>query len=234
MFFEDEVLEDIGGGLKIIHNKNSYRFSEDSVLLANFVDLNPGERLLDLGTGSGILPLLLIQRESNLNITGIEIQKELANMAQRSIKYNNLEKKITIVQGDLKEAGELFPETKWDKIIANPPYFRVNEGRISFRNNIAIARHEIKCTLADIVKTASLLLKSKGSFYIVHRYQRLDELISLCRENSLINSGQSLVVSRWQPEKASDDKSGDCSQLTDYRRPATDDRSIVLLKFNSR
>jgi len=186
MLFEDEALEDIGGGLKIIQSRNNYRFSEDSILLANFVDLNPGESLLDLGTGSGILPLLLIQRERNLNITGLEIQQDLVSMAQRSIKYNGLEKRITIVQGDLKEADSLFSETKWDKIVTNPPYFCVDEGRISPRDNVAIARHEIKCTLADIVKTASLLLKPKGSFYIVHKHQRLDELIFLCKERGFI------------------------------------------------
>ena len=193
MLFEDEILEDIGAGLKIIQSKNSYRFSEDSILLADFVDLNSGESLLDLGTGSGILPLLLIQRERNLKITGIEIQQGLASMAQRSIKYNNLEKEITIVQGDLKEVSTLFPEAKWDKVITNPPYFCTNESRVSPRDNIAIARHEIKCTLADIIKAASLLLKPEGSFYIVHRYQRLDELISLCKENGLISYEQQLI-----------------------------------------
>ncbi|MBS3969896.1 MAG: methyltransferase [Clostridia bacterium] len=185
MLFEGEALEDIGGGLKIIQSRNNYRFSEDSILLADFVDLNPGESLLDLGTGSGILPLLLIRRERSLNITGIEIQQELASMAQRSIKYNNLEKKITIVQGDLREAGKLFPGARWDKVIANPPYFRVNEGRISHKNNIAIARHEIECTLTDIVKAAGLLLKPMGSFYIVYGHHRLSELLSLCKENCL-------------------------------------------------
>ena len=185
MLLEDEALEGIGGGLKIIQNRNSYRFSEDSILLADFVDLNPGESILDLGTGSGILPLLLIQRERNLKITGIEIQHEMASMAQRSIKYNDLEKEITIVQGDLREVSKMFPKTKWDKVITNPPYFRVNEGRISPKNNISIARHEIKCTLKEVIKAASLLLKPKGSFYIVHRYKRLNELIFLCKESYL-------------------------------------------------
>lgn len=185
IFLEGEALEDIGGGLKIIQNKNNYRFSEDSILLADFVDLEPGERLLDLGTGSGIIPLLLIQKERNLNITGIEIQKDLAYMAQRSIYFNNLENKITIVQGDLKEADKFFPDSKWDKVIANPPYFRVNEGRVSPKRNIAIARHEIECTLADVVKAAEALLKPMGSFYIVYRHKRLCELLSLCRKNRL-------------------------------------------------
>ncbi len=185
MLLEGESLEDIGGGLKIIQSRNYYRFSEDSVLLADFVDLNPGDSLLDIGTGSGILPLLLIQRERSLNIIGIEIQQELASMAQRSIKYNNLEKSIRIVHGDLREAGKLLPRTRWDKVITNPPYFQVNEGRISPRKNIAIARHEINCTLADIIRTAGLLLKAKGSFYVVYRYHRLSELLTLCQENCL-------------------------------------------------
>ena len=184
--FEDEVLEDIGGGLKIIQSRNAYRFSEDSVLFADFVEVSPDESLLDLGTGSGILPLLIIQKEESLNITGIEIHQKLADMARRSIKYNNLEEKITIVHGDLREADKLFPADKWDKLITNPPYFRADEGRISPNNSVAIAKHEIECTLADILKATCLLLKPGGSFYIVYTYQRLDELVSLCRENRLI------------------------------------------------
>jgi len=193
MLYEDESFEDIGGGLKIIQSKNNYRFSEDSTLLAEFVDLNPGESLLDLGAGSGILPLLLIQKERNLNITGIEIQQDLADMARRSIRYNDLEEKIKIVQGDLKEANKLFTWTRWDKVISNPPYFSVSESRISTRNNIAIAKQEIKCTLADVIKAASLLLKPMGSFYIVHRYQRLEELISLCEKEGLICHKQKFI-----------------------------------------
>lgn len=184
--FEDEVLEDIGGGLKIIQSRNAYRFSEDSVLFADFVEVSPDESLLDLGTGSGILPLLIIQKEESLNITGIEIHQKLADMARRSIKYNNLEEKITIVHGDLREADKLFPADKWDKLITNPPYFRADEGRISPNNSVAIAKHEVECTLADILKATCLLLKPGGSFYIVYTYQRLDELVSLCRETGLI------------------------------------------------
>ncbi|KUO52858.1 MAG: hypothetical protein APF76_14625 [Desulfitibacter sp. BRH_c19] len=185
ILLEGERLEDIGSGLKIIQNKEYYRFSEDSVLLVHFIGFHPGDSILDLGTGSGIIPLLLIQRENNLKITGIEIQKELAYMAQRSIEYNNFEKSISIIQGDLRDSARLFGNKKWDRVVTNPPYFRVNEGRVSPKENIAIARHEIKCTLEEIIETASSLLKAQGSFYIVHRYDRLLEILLLCRKNGL-------------------------------------------------
>lgn len=185
ILLQGEKLEAIGSELKIIQNKELYRFSEDSVLLAEFMDLYPGDNILDIGTGSGIIPLLLIQRQSNLQITGIEIQRDLAYMAQRSVKHNNMEKNITIIQEDLRNASKLFGGKKWDRITTNPPYFRINEGRASPKENIAIARHEVKCTLEEIIETAGLLLRAKGSFYIAHRYDRLLEILSLCRKTRL-------------------------------------------------
>lgn len=185
ILLDDENLEDIGLGFKIVQSKKHYRFSVDSVLLANFVEVNSGECVVDLGTGSGIIPLLLSQKDEQVKIVGIEFQQSLAQMAKKSVRYNNQDSRITIIEGDLKESPFLLKGVKWDKVVSNPPYFRKEDTRISPKKEIAIARHEIKCNLEDVVKAASLLLKPGGGFYLVHRYERLTEILTFSKKYEL-------------------------------------------------
>jgi tRNA1Val (adenine37-N6)-methyltransferase len=180
-----EKLEELGPKLKIIQKKGLYRFSEDSVLLADFVELSDKQKIVDLGTGSAVIPLLLSERAKELLIIGVEIQKELAELAKKSVIYNNRQETIKIIHADLNDAPYLLGKGKWDIIVSNPPYFPIGRGRINPINSIAIARHEIKCTLEQVINSASKLMSMTGFFYMVHRYERLDETIQLLKKYNL-------------------------------------------------
>lgn len=174
-----EYLEPLGKNLSIIQHREGYRFSLDAVLLAGFAEPKAGEKVFDLGTGSGVIPLLLWLREPEIRVTGLELQERLAEQAQRSVSFNRLDEQINIIQGDLKELkGEWLGQ--WDVVIANPPFFTVREGgRVNEITEKAIARHEIACTLEDIVKAAQRLLKGRGRFLLIHRVERLQALVDL-------------------------------------------------------
>lgn len=171
-------------GLVILQPRRGYHFSLDAVLLARFATLRRGFKVLDLGTGSGVIPLLMSTRQKDLQIVGIEIQAELAALAQRSVALNKMEDRIAIWEGDFKELGREH-HGRWDLVVSNPPYFKINSGRISGEESAAIARHEIKCRLEDIVRLAAKLLKSKGYFAVIHRPERLGELINLLKQYGL-------------------------------------------------
>lgn len=173
-----EQLEKLGQDLLIIQHEHGYRFSVDAVLLAGFVEPKPGERIFDLGTGSGVIPLLLWRREKNIQVTGLEIQPRLAGQAQRSVRLNKLEDRITIIQGDLKELQKEWLG-RWDTVVTNPPFFPAVTGRLNAVWEKAVARHEIACTLEDIVVAAKKLLKIKGRFVLIHKPDRLPELLEL-------------------------------------------------------
>ncbi|MFZ7102176.1 MAG: tRNA1(Val) (adenine(37)-N6)-methyltransferase [Peptococcaceae bacterium] len=173
---ENEVIDDlILTGLKIIQKTDNFRFSIDAVLLAHFVTLRNGDKIIDLGTGTGVIPLILTTRQTGLAITGVEIQKEMADMAARSVKLNNLEN-ITVMNEDLRRLDPTF-FTNHDLVVANPPYFPINQGKVNPVKEIALARHEITCTIKDLIATAQKLLKDKGRFSLVHRAERLGEII---------------------------------------------------------
>lgn len=192
----DESLEELRSGLQIIQNKKLYRFSEDSILLADFVDINPGSRVLDLGTGSGVLLLLLISREPNLLGVGVEIQSSLMDMARRSIRFNNLEDKIEIIQGDITKLPASFKKQKWDLIISNPPYIPLERGRKSPKEEIAVSRQEVLCRLENVVVSAAELLPSGGSLALVYPAQRLAEVIFHLQNNKLEPLKMQLVSSK--------------------------------------
>lgn len=174
-----EKLERLGKNLFIIQHEQGYRFSVDAVLLAGFVEPKPGESIFDLGTGSGVIPLLLWLREENIRVTGLEIQPRLAGQAQRSVLLNGLADRITIVQGDLKELQEEWLG-RWDTVVSNPPFFPGGTaGRINTLWEKAVARHEIACTLADIVAAAKKLLKHKGRLVLIHKPERLPAILEL-------------------------------------------------------
>lgn len=181
-----ERLDDLErNGYKIIQSPNRFCFGMDAVLLSIFAEVRKGEQVMDLGTGTGILPILLEAKTPGEHFTGLEIQEESADMARRSVYYNHLEKKIDIVCGDLKEAAGLFGRAAFDVVISNPPYMNAAGGAKSASDVKAIARQEILCTLEDVVLAAASLLKVGGRFYLVHRPYRLAEIIRVMSKYNL-------------------------------------------------
>lgn len=164
---------------KIIQNPEKFCFGMDAVLLSGFARVKPGERVLDLGTGTGIIPILLEGKTEGGHFTGLEIQEESAGMARRSVEYNQQQDKIDIITGDIKEAGAIFGAASFDVVTTNPPYMNNNHGLKNPDMPKAIARHEILCSLEDVIREGAGVLKENGRFYMVHRPFRLIEIISL-------------------------------------------------------
>ena len=163
-------------GYRIIQNEKKFCFGMDAVLLSGFVLVEKGEQALDLGTGTGIIPLLLEAKTPGEHFSGLEIQEQMAGMARRSVALNGLEEKITIVTGDLKEASKIFGKASFDVVTCNPPYMNQNHGLKNPQEPKAVARHEILCTFEDVAREAAAVLKPGGRFYLVHRPHRLLEL----------------------------------------------------------
>ena len=182
----DEKLEDLGEyGLKIIQAKNVYRFTQDAILLVKFVQLKNNERIIDLGSGSGIIPILLSYRKKGLSVYGIEIQEELANMSKRSVKLNKLEEIIHIIHEDIKNIRNIFKSNQFDVVISNPPYISLGKGVIGTINSRSIARHELKCNMEDIVSQSNYLLKNKGRIYLIYKSSRLVDLMIILRKYNI-------------------------------------------------
>lgn len=176
---QGERLDDLQvKGFEIIQDSQRFCFGVDAVLLSDFVRIKKGEKTLDLGTGTGILPILLAAKTQGEHFTGLEIQMESVDMARRSVVHNKLRSKIDIVSGDIKEAAEIFQPAFFDVIVTNPPYMLEQHGLKNPDAAKAIARHEILCTLDDILReSAKLLQESKGRFYMIHKPFRLAEII---------------------------------------------------------
>ena len=166
-------------GYRIIQNPRKFCFGMDAVLLSGFARVKPGERALDLGTGTGIIPILLRGKTEGRDFTGLEIQEESADMARRSVAYNHLEESVSIVTGDIKEAAALFGAASFDVVTCNPPYMTGNHGLVNPEQPKAVARHEILCTLEDVVRQTAKVLRPGGRFYLVHRPFRLAEILTL-------------------------------------------------------
>lgn len=164
--------------LQIIQNPEKFCFGMDAVLLSGFAKIKDGAKVLDMGTGTGIIPILLSAKTGASHLTGLEIQEESADMARRSVSLNHLEEKIDIVTGDIKEAGKLFGPASFEVVTCNPPYMIGEHGLVSENTPKAIARHEILCTLEDVVAQSAKVLKTGGTLYMVHRPFRLAEIIS--------------------------------------------------------
>lgn len=174
---DGERLDDLGRkGYRIIQNPAAFCFGIDAVLLTGFAKIKAGSKVLDLGTGTGIIPILLEAKTQAAHLTGLEIQQESADMARRSVAFNGLEKKISIVTGDIKEASALFGKGTFDVVTCNPPYMIGAHGLTGENDKKTIARHEVLCTFEDVAREASAVLKPGGTFLLVHRPFRLVEL----------------------------------------------------------
>lgn len=177
-------------GYRIIQNPDKFCFGMDAVLLSGFAaegvsGIKEGDKVIDLGTGTGIIPILLEAKTKAVHLTGLEIQKESADMAYRSVRLNGLEGKIDIVTGDIREADALFAAASFDIVICNPPYMIGQHGLVNPDGPKAIARHEVLCTFDDVAKTAARLLKPGGHFYLVHRPFRLSEIMTTLSQYKL-------------------------------------------------
>lgn len=177
---EQERIDELHrNGYQIIQNPKGFCFGMDAVLLSGFARVRAGERVIDLGTGTGIIPILLEAKTEGAFFIGLEIQHDSADMAKRSAALNHLEHKVKIIEGDIKEASRLFGKSVFDVVTSNPPYMNENHGLVNENAPKAIARHEVLCTLEDIVREASFMLKPGGRFYMVHRPRRLIEIINV-------------------------------------------------------
>ena len=172
-------------GYRIIQHPEKFCFGMDAVLLSGFATARQGDLVLDLCTGTGIIPILMEARTEAAHLTGLEIQEESADMARRSVLLNGLEEKIDIVTGDIREAGSYFSSASFDVITCNPPYMIGQHGLPNPEAPKAIARHEILCTLEDVVSWTARLLKPGGHFYLVHRPFRLAEIIAALVQHRL-------------------------------------------------
>lgn len=191
---ENERLDELQrNGYRIIQNPEKFCFGMDAVLLSGFARAKEGGKVLDLGTGTGIIPILLEAKTKASHLTGLEIQEESADMAARSVALNGLQDKIRIVQGDIKEAGTLFGAASFDVVTCNPPYMIGQHGLKNPGAPKAIARHEILCTLEDVVSQTAKLLRPGGNFFMVHRPFRLAEIMVLLREYKLEPKRMQLV-----------------------------------------
>lgn len=167
--------------LEIIQNPQRFSFGMDAVLLSGFARARRGDRVLDLGTGTGIIPILMSAKTEAEHFTALEIQEESADMARRSVLLNGLEKRIEIVTGDIREAGALFAAASFDVVTSNPPYMTNQHGLQNPQDAKAIARHEICCSLEELVEAAEKMVRPGGHFYLVHRPFRLAEIMTaLC------------------------------------------------------
>lgn len=178
---ENEKIDDLEiNNLKIIQNKNWFCFGIDAVLLADFAkEIHKNSRILDLGTGNGILAILLSAKVEESKIVGVEIQKEVFDMAKRSVQLNNLEDRIELINKNIKD---LSFNMEFDAIVTNPPYKEKNTGLVNNNNFKLISRHEIEGNLEDFIKSASRSLKDKGSMYMVNRPERLIDIFEYCRK----------------------------------------------------
>lgn len=183
---ENERYDELNrNGYEIIQNPQKFCFGMDAVLLSGFAKVKKDETVLDLGTGTGIIPILLEAKTEGKHFTGLEIQEESADMARRSVIHNHLQEKIDIVCGDIKGAGGIFGAASFDVVTTNPPYMIDCHGLKNPDEPKAAARHEILCTLEDVIRAAANLLKPGGRFYMVHRPFRLVEIMTLMSQYKL-------------------------------------------------
>ncbi|MBQ3599661.1 MAG: tRNA1(Val) (adenine(37)-N6)-methyltransferase [Lachnospiraceae bacterium] len=183
---EEERIDDLHRkGYRIIQNSSKFCFGMDAVLLSDFAKVKQGETVLDLGTGTGIIPILMEAKTEGKHFKALEIQEESVDMARRSVLLNHLQEKIEIVQGDIKEASCIFGKAVFEVVTTNPPYMNDLHGLKNPNLPKAIARHEILCSLEDVIREGASVLKQNGRFYMVHRPFRLAEIIRILSQHKL-------------------------------------------------
>ena len=183
---DGERIDDLHrNGYRIIQNQSKFCFGMDAVLLSDFAKVKPGERVLDMGTGTGIIPILMEAKTPGEQFAALEIQKESADMARRSVALNGLDEKIQVVTGDIKEASHIFGASQFQVVTTNPPYMNDQHGLKNPDLPKAIARHEVLCSLEDVVREGAKVLKPNGRFYMVHRPFRLIEIITMLTKYKL-------------------------------------------------
>ena len=191
----NETLDSIKD-IKLFQSEKGYRFSIDAVLLEQFISARHSSRGIELGTGSGVISILLAKRLSNIQIKAVELQKTLADRAKRNVKLNGLEGRIEIVHKDIKELKEMYTTNSFNFAYTNPPFRKPKTGRMSIDRERAIARHEIEISLQELISTTSYLLKHSGRFYLIYHPFRLVELISFMKESRLEPKRMRFVHSR--------------------------------------
>lgn len=183
---DDERLDELNRkGYKIIQHPKKFCFGIDAVLLCAFASVREGEKVLDIGTGTGVIPILMEARYGGSSYHAIEIQSDICDMAMRSVAYNNLADKIKVINDDVKNALNIYKRHSFDVITTNPPYMTTGVGIVNDYDTKAISRHEICITLEEIISISASLLKEKGRLYMVHRPHRLMEIMSLMKSHSL-------------------------------------------------
>jgi len=193
LLLDDERLDDLGNGYSIIQKNDSYRFTSDSVLLANYVVASGKSKVVDLCSGSGIVGVLVAIKNSVSSMTLLELQPSLAEMSKRTVELNGI-KNVDVLTADVKTASEILGKEVFDVVCSNPPYYRVGEGKMSDQWDIAVCRHELELNLQQLVKSAADLLKFGGKFYVVYRSDRLAELICALTDNKLEPKDITLVL----------------------------------------
>ncbi len=197
MLFENERIDDLHrNGYKIIQNRDGFCFGIDAVLLSGFAKVKKKEKVLDMCTGTGIIPILLEAKTAGEHFCGIEIQEQVADMARRSVVLNNLQDKIDIVTGDIKRCGEYFKASSFDVITCNPPYMVPGRGFICENSPKAISRHEILCNINDVFESAGKMLKYGGRMYLIHRCERLTDIFVAARGNNMEPKALRFIESR--------------------------------------
>ena len=171
-------------GLKLIQDTNGFCFGIDAVLLANFAKVKNNAKVVDLGTGTGIIPILIAGKSKAKKIVGVEIQEEVYEMATRSVKLNNLEDRVEIVNADIKTIDKVLEVHGYHVVTSNPPYMHM-DGIKNPNDKKAISRHEVKCNLEDVIRAASRLVMPRGKFFMIHRPTRLVDIIELGRKYRL-------------------------------------------------
>ena len=195
---ENERIDDLEyKGLKLIQNKDGFCFGVDSVLLSDYAKrIKKNSKVIDIGTGTGIISILLCKKTELSKIYGIEIQPDVAEMASRSAKLNDFQDKFEVINTNIKDVLDVLEPHKYDAIVTNPPYKKVNTGVKSIDKKQLISRHEVECTLEDIIEKSSKLLKDLGEFYMVHRAERLVDIMCLLRKYKLEPKNIRFVHSR--------------------------------------
>lgn len=187
MLKENERLDDLQiKGLRIIQNDTRFKFGTDAVLLSNYARIKPGGKCIDLGTGTGIIPLLLKAKNDVSEMVGLELQPELCEMALRSVEINKpVTEGISIIEGDIRKVSDIFPPAGFTNVVSNPPYMKDGSGFMNEDRSIAVSRHELECTIDDVAGAAFYLLMDKGMLTLVHRPNRLVDVLNSLRQHSL-------------------------------------------------